>query len=66
MKNIHGGMLLLVKLQASACNFTKKYHSSMGFFHVFKIVQMVPNRAKRLLWLIFRNLHYGFACEKVA
>ena len=49
MKNIHGGMLLLVKLQASACNFTKKYHSSMGFFHVFKIVQMVPNRAKRLI-----------------
>ena len=26
-----------------------KYHSSMSVFHVFEIVQMVPNRAKRLI-----------------
>ena len=44
-----GGVILLVKLQALACNFTK-YHSSMGVSHVFKIVQMVPNRAKRHKW----------------
>ena len=25
-------------------------HSSMGVFHVYKIVQMVPNHAKHLIW----------------
>ena len=34
VKNTHGGVLLLVKLQ--------------GIFQVFQIVQMVTNRAKRL------------------
>ena len=34
VKNTHGEMLPLAKLL-----------SSMGVFHVFKIVQMVPNRA---------------------
>ena len=45
MKNSHEGVLLLVKLQASACNFTKS--NSMGDFYVFEIAQMVPIRAKR-------------------
>ena len=37
MKNNHEGVLLLVKLQAKACNFTKS--------NTLQIVQMVPNRA---------------------
>ena len=28
-----------------------KYHYFLGVFHVFKIVQMVPNRAKGLVWV---------------
>ena len=36
VKHTHGGVFRLVKLQAQA--------SSMSIFHVFKIVQMVPNR----------------------
>ena len=38
-ENNHGGVLLLVKLQASARNFTKSNkHTSMGDFNIFKIV----------------------------
>ena len=45
VKNAQRGELLLVKLQASACNFNKTlFHGH--FFHVFWIVQMVPNREK--------------------
>ena len=37
MKNTHGEVLLLVKFQAEACNFTKSNtpHSSFGVFLVF-------------------------------
>ena len=37
-------MLLLVKLQALRVTFLH------GCFHVFYIVQMVPNRAKHLIY----------------
>ena len=50
VKNTHGGVLLLVKLKAEACKFTKS-NTSMGVFHVFKIVQMVPNRATYDIYL---------------
>ena len=40
-KNTHGGVILLVN---------ENHHSSMGVFLVFKIIQMVPNREKRLIW----------------
>ena len=36
MKNTHGGVLLLVKLQALACNFTKSY-TPWVFFTFFKL-----------------------------
>ena len=45
VKNTHGGVLILVKLQALACNFTRINAPSWVFFTFFKIVQMVPNRA---------------------
>ena len=40
-------MLLPVKLQALACNFTKSNTSPWVFFMFLKIAQMVANRAKR-------------------
>ena len=32
----------------------------MGVFHVFRIVQMVPNRAKRLIYIVFKRLFNDF------
>ena len=37
MKNTHGGVLLLVKLQAKACNFTKNNSPPWVFFAIFKL-----------------------------
>ena len=37
MKNNHGGVLLLVKLQAKSLYLYQKRHSSKGVFHVFKL-----------------------------
>ena len=39
-------MLLLVKLQLLACNFTNS-NTPPWFFHAFKILQKVPNCAMR-------------------
>ena len=38
--------MILVKLQAETCNFTKSITLPWVFFTFFQIVQMVPNRAK--------------------
>ena len=46
VKNTYGGVLLLVKLQA-----TLKKHSSMGAFHIFKTAQMVRNHAKHDIFI---------------
>ena len=40
MKNTHGGVLFLVKLQVVACNFTKSNSSSWVFFTFFKLYQI--------------------------
>ena len=37
VKNTHGGVLLLVKLQALACNFTKSNTPPLVFFTFFKL-----------------------------
>ena len=37
MKNTHGGVLLLVKMQALACNFTKSNTPPWMFFAFFKL-----------------------------
>ena len=37
LKNTHRGALLLVKLQASACNFTKSKTLSCAFFTFFRL-----------------------------
>ena len=44
-----GELLFLVKLQASVCNSTKSNTSPWVLFHVFHIVQIVPNHAKRFI-----------------
>ena len=37
VKNTHGGVLILVKLQAPACNFTKINTPQQVFFTFFKL-----------------------------
>ena len=44
-ENTHGGVLLLINLQALFCNFTSNIPPWV-FFKVFLIVQIIPNRAK--------------------
>ena len=46
VKNTHGRVLLLVKLQA-----TKSNTHPWVFFMFFSILQMVPNRATHHIWL---------------
>ena len=50
VKNSHGGLILLVKLQAQACNITKSNTPPWVFFNFFKIVQTVPNLATDHIW----------------
>ena len=52
LKNIPGGKLLLVKLQAEACNFTKNNTPPWVFFTFLKILQMVPNCATHCICLV--------------
>ena len=49
---IHGRVLILVKLQASAWNFTKSNTRLTldWFLTCFKFVQMVPNQPKRPIY----------------
>ena len=37
VKNVHGGVLLLVKLQALACNFSQSNTPPCVFFTFFKL-----------------------------
>ena len=58
VENTLGGVLLLVKLQAPASNFTKNKNPPWVYFGVFDILQMVPNHAEHfnLTCLVFVNL----------
>ena len=52
VKSTHGGMILLVQLQASACNFTKGVDPPrvfFTFFKLYKLYQIIPNYIKDLL-----------------
>ena len=44
VKNTHGGVLLLVKLQAIACNFTKSHTSPWLFFTFFELYKITKSR----------------------
>ena len=52
VKNTREGVILCLKL----------YHSSMCVFHIFLIVQMITNRAKRHNY--FFIIHFGVATFK--
>ena len=52
VKNTHGGVIFLVKLQASFYNFTKSITRPCVFFAFFQTVQMGPNHTKRFMWLM--------------
>ena len=52
VKNTHGGVLLLVKLQASVCNFTKSITPPwvcFKFFKLYKWYQIAPSITYELL-----------------
>ena len=61
VKNTHGGVLLLVKLQAEACNFTKSNTPPWVFFTFFKLSTwyQIAQRTKFLILVSFPqwNLH---------
>ena len=42
MENTQGGLLLLVKLEVSACSFTKSNTPLWKFFTFFLMIQVVP------------------------
>ena len=62
LKKKHGGLLLLVKLQVSACNLTKSNTPPWVFFRFLKlyswcqIAQSVSNYSARFQPLAFANL----------
>ena len=52
VKKTNGGKILLVKLHFATCNFNKsKTLPTIGVLHVFKIGEMVPNRAKHHIYI---------------
>ena len=53
VKKTHGGVLILVKLQALACTFTKINTPPWVFHNFFKIVLMVPNCATHQIFCRF-------------
>ena len=53
VKNTHGGVLLLIKLQASACNFTKSNTLPGAFFMFFKLYKWYQI-AQRTTYITFR------------
>ena len=53
VKNTHGGVLLLVKLQANACNFTRSKTPPWVFFTFFKLYewhQIAQSTTKYCVW----------------
>ena len=50
VKNTHGGVLLLAKLQAKACNFTKSNTPSWVFFTFFKLYEWYQIAQSTTYW----------------
>ena len=59
MKNTHEGVLLLVKLQIKAYDFTRSNSLQWVFITFFWIIKMVPNYAKHHKWLLDLNDSLG-------
>ena len=68
VKNTHGGVLTSVKLQTSACNFTKINAPLWVFFTFFKlykwyqIVQRVTYKIHNILDLFFNYYTMKYVC----
>ena len=62
----HGGVLILVKLQAEACNFTEINTPPWVFFAFFKLYKwyQIAQRTRYLTYLliILNTLSYVFSC----
>ena len=64
-ENTHGGVLILVKLQAESCNFTKINTPSWVFFTFFKLckcfhkssVSNIQNAIIKVVYQIFKALN---------
>ena len=63
VKNIHGGMLLLVKLQAEACNFTKSNIPPWVFFTFFCGGTILSNEISVIAFVNHRVLILGKVFE---
>ena len=61
VKNTQGGVLLSVKLQAIACNFTKSNTPPWVFSTFFWIVQIEPNRATHHMYALGQYKFKSFA-----
>ena len=61
VKGTHGGVLLLVKLQVSACNFTKKNTSSWVFLKLYKLYQ----KAQSVSCYLLIRLTFTFSQSKI-
>ena len=55
VKNPHGGVLLIVKLQASACNFIKSNTPPWVFFTVFKLYEWYQIAKRTTFGYIFHR-----------
>ena len=64
LKNTHGGVLVLVKLQASACNFTKINTPTSVFFTFFKLHRWYQIAQSITLILIIQSLTIYFVISK--
>ena len=56
VKNTHGGLLILVKLQVEACNFTKTNTPPWVFFTFSKLYKWCQTAQR----ITFFNIHYTF------
>ena len=62
VRNTHEGVLFLVKLQVFSQQLYEKQHSSMGVFHVSKIVQNDTKwrKASHILSMFRKKVSKGF------
>ena len=56
LKNTHRGVLILVKLQAEGCNFSKSDTPRWVFFTLFKLYKMAPNRVKHHIYENWKDI----------
>ena len=63
MKNIHGGVLILVKLQGKVCNFTKINTPPWVFFTFFKLCKC-DQIAQRITFRTLPEIYGGAILRK--